>query len=94
MLLSEKDDNFVCNPYQDVIATYLDHSLLLHSASTSILDMTLLNLSNHEEADTRIFLHCNYASINGHKFVIISTVDSDVVVIAVHFFSKLNLTEI
>ena len=56
--------------------------------------MDPLNPSNHEEADTRIFLHCNHASINGLKFAMISTVDSDVVVIAVHFFSELNLSEL
>ena len=77
--LTEKDGNFDCHPYQDVIVTYQDQSLLLHSASTSSLDISPLNPSNYEEADTRIFLHCNHASINGPKFAMISTVDSDVV---------------
>lgn len=94
VFLAAKDEHFVCNPYQDVIVTTLDTSVLLHSASTEDLDLSLLTLSNHEEADTWIFLHCQHASVHGMKYVMISTVDSDVLVLVVHFFDKLNFTEL
>ena len=92
--LAKRDENFVCNPYQDVLVALLDSLILLHSASISTFYMNPLTPSNHEEADKRIFLHCHHASINGLKFLMISTVDSDVVVLAVHFFNKLDLTQL
>ena len=45
---------------------------------------------NHEEADTRIFVHLLHASNNLSSFII-KTVDTDIVVLAVTFFSKLNI---
>ena len=50
--------------------------------------------SNHEEADTRMILHAANASENGMRKVILRTVDTDVVVIALGMFSSLNLTEL
>ena len=47
--------------------------------------------SNHEEADTRIFLHCLHASTQSSKHILVYTVVSDVVVLNVHFFAKLHL---
>ena len=49
--------------------------------------------SNHEEADTRMLLHAANASQSGMGKVMIRTVDTDVVVIALGMFSSLNLSE-
>lgn len=44
---------------------------------------------SHEEADTRIFVHLSHAVKHGHTSIIIRTVDSDVVVLAVSVAAKL-----
>ena len=49
---------------------------------------------SHEEADTRLVLHCLHASNNGCKKVAIRTVDTDVVVLAIAFFDSLRLDEL
>lgn len=46
---------------------------------------------NHEEADTRIVLHCLHMSQLGSKSVAVRTVDTDVVVLAIAFFKKLDI---
>ena len=55
------------------------------------LNVGTLSLCNHKEADTRIFLHAldmrRHSSI---EHVMIKTVDTDVVVLAVALFSELN----
>ena len=48
---------------------------------------------NHEEADTRLFLHVKDASNKGMKIVKVSTVDTDVIVLAFNFFHDLFLSE-
>lgn len=47
---------------------------------------------NHNEADTRIFLHLAQAVAQNHRKAHVRTIDSDMVVLAVHFFSTLGLT--
>ena len=49
---------------------------------------------NHEEADTRLFLHVKDASIKGMTIVKVSTVDTNVVVLAFNFFHDLFLSEL
>ena len=49
---------------------------------------------NHEEADTRIMLHCWHAASCGMDKISIRTVDTDVVVLAVSFFSYFSSTEL
>eukprot|EP00112_Aurelia_sp_Birch-Aquarium-sp1_P011752 Seg2473.2 transcript_id=Seg2473.2/GoldUCD/mRNA.D3Y31 product="hypothetical protein" protein_id=Seg2473.2/GoldUCD/D3Y31 len=61
---------------------------------SSILNTESLSPSNQEEADTRIFLHAKHAAVNGHGLLSIRTVDTDVVVIAMHLFRKLNIEEL
>ena len=48
----------------------------------------------HEEANTRLILHCFHAGKCGHRHIIIRTVDTDVVVLAVTFFDRMLLTEL
>jgi hypothetical protein len=48
---------------------------------------------NHEEADTRIFVHGKDALQRGAKNVLIRTVDTDVVVIVISQFSTLRVIQ-
>ena len=43
---------------------------------------------NHEEADTRIFVHVKEFVLKGHKVVLVDTVDTDQVVIAISCFNE------
>ena len=45
---------------------------------------------NHEEVDTRIFVHVKELVLKGHKVVLVDNVDTDVVVIAISCFSGLS----
>lgn len=45
---------------------------------------------NHEEADTRVFLHNNDMSLQSHSKVVIRTVDADVLLLAVSAFAHLK----
>lgn len=47
-----------------------------------LLDTAALDPCNHEEADSRMMLHAAHAAHNGHKKILIHTVDTDVVVLA------------
>ena len=49
---------------------------------------------NDEEADTRIFVHARDASVNGMKKILIRTVDTDVVILAIAFAKKLEVEEL
>jgi len=49
---------------------------------------------NHEEADTRIVIHVKHASARGLKKVLIRTVDTDVVVLAIAYEQQLELQEL
>ncbi len=43
----------------------------------------------HEEADTKIFVHCAHAASKGHNRIMIRTVDTDVVVLAIASYFRL-----
>ena len=49
---------------------------------------------NHEEADTRIFIHANHAAKGGMRKIVIRTVDTDVVVLAIANVHKLDVDEL
>jgi len=51
--------------------------------TSSDVDISAISPSNHEEADTRLFLHVSDAAKKGHKNCLIRTSDSDVLVLAV-----------
>ena len=59
-----------------------------------VFDTSAIEPCNHEEADTRVFLHVLDGSRKGMKRISIVTVDTDVVVIAIRLFSKLDLEEL
>ena len=48
-----------------------------------LLDLALLAPCSHEEADSRMLLHVSHAANHGHHNILIKTVDTDVVVLAV-----------
>uniref|UniRef100_A0A7M5XM76 AWS domain-containing protein n=2 Tax=Clytia hemisphaerica TaxID=252671 RepID=A0A7M5XM76_9CNID len=64
------------------------------SAISNHHDCSFLSVCNHEEADTRMFLHAKDASNSGIKKICIRTVDTDVVTIAVGMFSQLGISEL
>ena len=49
---------------------------------------------NHEEAYTRALLHAAHAARNGHRKVVLRTVDTDVVVLAIFQMHNLQLLEL
>ena len=57
-------------------------------------DVSTLGPCDHEEADTRIFLHMADAIQHGHSRFMVRTVDTDVVVLAVAACSKHNISEL
>ena len=61
---------------------------------SSTLDTESICPSNQEEADTRLFLHAKHVADDGHMFISIRTVDTDVVMIAMYVFKKLNVEEL
>ncbi|KAG7157202.1 hypothetical protein Hamer_G010051, partial [Homarus americanus] len=48
-----------------------------------LLDLASIAPSNHEEAHSRMLLHASHAAQHGHHKILIRTVDTDVVVLAV-----------
>ena len=57
-------------------------------------DDSCLAPCDHEEADTRIFLHVQDASKEGNRRVLVRTVDTDVVVLAVSLFNTLDIDKL
>ena len=57
-------------------------------------DLSFISPCCQEEADTRLFLHVKDASRNGYSKFAIRTVDTDVVIIALGLFEKLNTQEL
>ena len=53
-------------------------------------DVALLAPCNHEEADSRMLLHTSHAAKHGHHKILIRTVDTDVVVLAVSMVHSLQ----
>lgn len=62
--------------------------------SSTAIDKEGLAPCNHEEADTRIFVHAKHASVSGMKKILIRTVDTDVVILAIAFVHKLEVEEL
>lgn len=53
-----------------------------------------LSLCNHEEADTKLLLHAADAAKQGYKKIMIQTVDTDVVVLAVSMVQDIDVNEL
>ena len=74
---------------KQVITTYGEKVLMKIEQNSELLEPC-----NHEEADTRLFVHAADASNQRKKRVMICTVDTDVVVIALAMFDRLDLDEL
>ena len=59
--------------------------------SNTPVDLSSLEPCNHEEADTRIFVHVYDAARMGQQTVVVRTVDTDVVVIAIGLYFSLEV---
>ena len=57
-------------------------------------DLSCLSPCQQEEADTRMMRHLRHAVDQGRAKAYLRTVDSDVVVLAIHFFHNLGLPEL
>ena len=55
---------------------------------------SVVNPFSHEEADTRIFVHVNEIAQRGHSKVMVRTVDTDMVIIAIAHFLDIGLQEL
>ena len=72
---------------------------VIDTAALDVINSTMIDEAgmtpcNHEEADTRIFVHVKYASVNCMKKILIRTVDTDVFVLAIAFLQKLDVQEL
>ena len=66
-------------------------SLLTSEYASAVLASSVPALSSdHEEADSRIFLHAKHASNGGFACVVISSPDTDVAVIGIHHANAIN----
>lgn len=83
-LLSNKIMEYTYNGCM-VVSTYEDKV-----NSSGEYDLSRTFPCNHEESDTRVFVHVLDAILSGHKKITIRTVDSDVVVLAVSFAAKVQ----
>ena len=78
----------------------LGGNLLLSTNQESVLsnkqhDVSGLQPCNHTEADTRIMLHLAHAAQqHHHQVAVVRTVDTDVVILAIHFFLSLGLSQL
>ena len=84
---------------EQLVKQDLDGRLLLSTNQESVLsnkqhDVSALRPCNHTEADTRIMLNLAHAAQQRHQVALVRTVDSDVVILAIHFFSSLGLSQL
>lgn len=74
----------VCNTYNDSVMM----------SPCRIENARELEPCTHEEADSRILLHLKNAVDCGHQYVMVRTVDTDVVVLLISYFLELQATEL
>ena len=76
-----------------------DHKMVLATQGENVIFSSTIDIDrfppcNHEEANTRMFLHLKDFSATEHRKVSLKTVDTDVVIIATSLFHKLDLEEL
>ena len=74
------------NPSKLVCVTQGEHILCNYN-----IDLSGLCPSNHEEADTRLFVHVKHAAIQRLKTSLVVSTDTDVVVLAISMFANLEI---
>ena len=72
---------------KEIYTTYLDKVLSTSEFKDEI------DSCNHEEADTRMILHAAHAAVHEHNKIVLRTVDTDVLVLAVANIQHLQLRE-
>ena len=72
---------FTCFDQDDKQLVITDGEAVLRKPP--LLDLALLAPCSHEEADSRMLLHVSHAANHGHHKILIKTVDTDVLVLAV-----------
>ena len=75
---------------KNVFATDGENAL----CSSKSQNMDQMSPCIHEKADTRIIIHCFDAARKGHQKLMIRTVDTDVMIIAVSYYHLLNVQEL
>ena len=71
----------------DIVATKGEKSVLSNNA----ISLSHIQPCTREEVDTRVFLHVNHVANRGLRRITITTVDTNVVVIALYIFFDLNI---
>ena len=77
-------------PLEAETDTILVYAFDVSCSNKPTLNMDLLSPSNHEEADTRSFLHSKHISTNGSKKITIKTVNTDVLILSISILHKLK----
>ena len=77
----------------------IQHPVIVSTKDDTVKTNTLefldrMSPSNHEEADTRIFVHLNDGRQHGYKKFLIITVDTDVIIIALYHFFSFDVEEL
>ncbi|KAK3740395.1 hypothetical protein QZH41_000916 [Actinostola sp. cb2023] len=75
---------------KELYSTYEEKAL----CSSERNDLSNLEPCTQEEADTRILLHVLDASLSGHRKIMIRTIDTDVVVLAISIFHVISVDEL
>ena len=89
LYLAEQTTTLQCDTNKCILST---SDTLVLSSSDSVT--TNISPCTHEEADTRLILHASYCARSGVDKMVLRTVDTDVVVLAVSIFSRLAISEL
>ncbi len=75
-----------------IVITTFDENVLRNPCDDDVVIQTEYSISpcNHEEFDTRVLLHAANAASLGYKNVLIIANDTDVVVLAISFFTEIG----
>ena len=98
--IANKDELFLylsdciraCETGRKVIISTKDDTIV--STQNDVRDVEYFQPCSHEEADTRILLHVAHCARQGLRKLVIRTVDTDVVVLAIGHSPALRLDEL
>jgi hypothetical protein len=66
-----------------LITTVGDETIVNNNGTQAVEDTSGIEPCNHEEADTRLLLHCKHAYSSGKRRIVVVATDTDVVVLAI-----------